>query len=254
MTTLSSEYIQNILRSMRPILTKTRIMIFDVETSGLLPKVYGRFPPLDMCPHILQLSFIVYDVSSASVVSIFDTYINVDASVEISSFITELTGITREKCNEGILMTKALSIFYREYSKCDCIVAHNMEFDKTMIAIEMNRHAAKMNEIGVNYFSMFNDIYNRLNNIELYCTMKMGKDICNLVIDGHEKLGANGISYITRPYKKYPKLSELYHSLFGTDPPNGLHNSLIDTYVCLKCFFKMKEADRSIIQKMHNVI
>ena len=39
-------------------------------------------------------------------------------------------------------------------------------------------------------------------------------------------------------YKKYPKLSELYENLFNKVPVD-LHNSLIDTIVCLRCFMKM---------------
>jgi len=233
--------IEQTIMGLRPRLTKKRILFFDVETTGLLPKSYGgRFPPLDQCPHILQLSFIVYDVNTSSVVSIFDSYIDVDPKIEISGFISELTGATREKCDAGMKMHKALAIFYREYQKCDCIVAHNLEFDKTMIAIELNRNAMELAAIAPNYLSIFNDIYNRLNNIEMYCTMKMGKDECNLMIDGHEKMGANGVPYITRPYKKYPKLSELHLKLFGSEPTD-LHNSLVDTAVCMKCFFKLKE-------------
>ena len=35
------------------------------------------------------------------------------------------------------------------------------------------------------------------------------------------------------------KLEELYKHLFG-DIPNNLHDSLIDTYICLRCFVKMR--------------
>jgi DNA polymerase III epsilon subunit-like protein len=238
---MTVEEMMNGLSGIRPRMNKKRIMVFDVETTGLLPKSHrgGGFPPLSECPHIIQLSFIIYDVLVGSIVSVFDTYIDVDPSVEITSFITELTGGTRAKCAAGMKMSDALVIFHREYRKCDCIVAHNIEFDKTMIGIEMSRNEAILTKVDPEHFVVFNDMYNRINNIEMYCTMKAGKDVCNIVVPGHEKVDANGLVYITRPYKKYPKLAELYRALFGEEPEN-LHNSLVDTYICLKCFYMLK--------------
>lgn len=40
-------------------------------------------------------------------------------------------------------------------------------------------------------------------------------------------------------YKKNPKLAELYMHLFG-EVPQGLHNSLVDTYACMRCFLMMR--------------
>jgi hypothetical protein len=42
-----------------------------------------------------------------------------------------------------------------------------------------------------------------------------------------------------KKYKKYPKLAELYFTLFRQAPTN-LHNSIVDTLVCLRCFLRMK--------------
>ena len=41
-----------------------------------------------------------------------------------------------------------------------------------------------------------------------------------------------------KTYKKYPKLVELHNHLFNSVPEN-LHNSLIDVYVCFRCFYKL---------------
>ena len=46
---------------------KTIIMVFDVETSGLLPKKDKSNPnhiPVEDYPYILQLSYALYDISS----------------------------------------------------------------------------------------------------------------------------------------------------------------------------------------------
>ena len=59
--------------------------------------------------------------------------------------------------------------------------------------------------------------------------MKLGNAICNIKYI-HPMSG--------KIYKKYPKLVELHNHLFNSVPEN-LHNSLIDVYVCFRCFYKM---------------
>ena len=40
-----------------------KILVFDVETNGLLPKnnIYGHPIPMEKYPYILQLSYTIYD-------------------------------------------------------------------------------------------------------------------------------------------------------------------------------------------------
>jgi DNA polymerase III epsilon subunit-like protein len=49
-----------------------------------------------------------------------------------------------------------------------------------------------------------------------------------------------------KPYNqdryKYPTLTELYTFLFDETPKGQLHNSLIDTLVCLKCYMRIKHS------------
>ena len=58
--------------------------------------------------------------------------------------------------------------------------------------------------------------------------MKNSKDICKI-----EKVNRFG-----NIYYKYPKLIELYKHYFETEP-DGLHNSMIDVLVTLRCFGMM---------------
>ena len=113
-----------------------RALVFDVETSGLIPKNKEGVKLEDM-PHILQLSYVVFDTNGWKVVKSGDAYINVSQTVAISSKITELTGITRDMCDKGIPIQTALREFGREYMTCDIIVAHNINFDRQMIKIEI---------------------------------------------------------------------------------------------------------------------
>ena len=67
----------------------TRALVFDVETSGLIPKNKEGVKLEDM-PHILQLSYVVFDTNGWKVVKSGDAYINVSKTVEISSKFEEV--------------------------------------------------------------------------------------------------------------------------------------------------------------------
>ena len=61
-----------------------------------------------------------------------------------------------------------------------------------------------------------------------YCTLKNSINVCCIKVKG--KRG----NY----YNKWPKLMELHKHLFRS-VPNNLHNSLVDIFVCLRCFHKL---------------
>jgi len=63
----------------------------------------------------------------------------------------------------------------------------------------------------------------------IYCTMQESIDLCAIKVK--DKFG--------REYNKFPKLVELHKELFQTTP-SGLHNSLIDILITLRCFIYLK--------------
>ena len=212
-----------------------RFMVFDVETTGLIPrrKYNDPLPPLDTLPHILQISCVIYETTSWSVIKTINLYIRVAEDVVIEPMITNLTGITRQICDEqGTSIDVAMNAFYQEFMQCNCVVAHNIEFDQEMIQIEMRRLSADPDfvEKCPLWGSVFDADFMKQRKIDKFCTMKVGRNICKI-----ECTNDRGT------YLKSPKLSELYEHLFGkgTVPPN-LHNSLMDTFVCLRCFVKMR--------------
>lgn len=201
-------------------------LVFDVETNGLIPK--GE-PHIEICPHILQLSFIVFNLDTYKIEKTYNVYINVSQKVSIKPEIENLTGITRAKCATGVVVTEALDALYTEYIKCKTIIAHNIDFDSQMIRIELARNAGrKTRHLG----DLLNIGFEKANDITRYCTMKNNVDRCNIIIEMIDKYG--------KPYnyKKFPRLSELHQHVFGTIPEN-LHDSLVDTKVCLKCYMKL---------------
>jgi DNA polymerase-3 subunit epsilon len=204
-------------------------IVFDVETTGLLPKYNGA--PLSEFPHIIQLSFVLYDIDTWTVKKIYNEYIKTDAVIEPK--ITEITGITREMVDSrGIHVCEALQEFFHAYMEADVLVAHNLEFDMKMVLAESARLG--LNQI-VDTFEkncrMGNNDPKKLfdiSNPHFYCTMMHGIELCRL-----ERTNSRG------PYLKQPKLSELYQHIFELDPPEGLHNSLIDVVTCLRCYMDM---------------
>jgi DNA polymerase III epsilon subunit-like protein len=203
-----------------------RIMIFDVETSGLLPKTRQGVALTDL-PHILQITFVIFDTQYWRIVKSVDLYIKIAENVEISPLITDLTGITREMCDQGVPIEKAMHEFYQEYVQCDVFVAHNIHFDREMVRVEMERCVDK-GKAQSDYSQVFNEDVMKQQQKSTFCTMRVGRNLCKI-----ERMGKNGV------YFKSPKLVELYEHLFGMTPL-GLHSSLVDTYVCLRCFVKIR--------------
>jgi DNA polymerase III epsilon subunit-like protein len=201
-------------------------LIFDVETTGLIPK--GE-PILELCPHILQLSFVVFNMRTGEIVQKYNTYINISSKIQISGEIERITGITRAKCATGVVITEALDALYAEYIRCHTIIAHNIEFDSKMIRIELERNPGRKTR---HLMDLLNVGYETAHGKTRYCTMNNSIELCNIVVDAVDRRG--------RPYqyKKFPKLSELHETLFGTIPEN-LHDSMVDTLACLRCYMKM---------------
>lgn len=196
------------------------ILFFDTETTGLFPKDLSKTGEL---PHIIQLSFILYNIEKKEILQQYNNYIKQTDNVDYNSNGFKFTNITKEMCDSGVTMIEALKQFHNAYNSASYIVAHNIDFDKKMIQLESLRHSEKYE-----FLYLFNDVYNIVNNKKIYCTMQLGKDITNIKIQG--KFGE---------FKKAPKLSELHDKLFG-EVPTGLHDSMIDTYACMKCFMKIK--------------
>ena len=185
------------------------VLFFDVETTGLLP----RNGTLEEYPYIIQLAYILFDLQSFTILEKYNVNINISEDIEITPFITNLTGINREMCNKGVTIQEAIYRFYDAYTRANCIVAHNMFFDRKMILCEINRHFHKDDGIK----TMFYD------NKREFCTMLRSMKYCNLKQPG-------------RNTPKFPKLCELYQKIHSNDLPDHLHNALIDTLTCLRCY------------------
>lgn len=245
-----------------------RVLIFDVETTGLIPKpnpAKANPPRLNECPYIIQLSFVVFNIVTNRIEQSCNAYVSIPEEIEITEQITEITGITRDIIREkGQPIITILKQFYEAYIQCNMVIAHNLDFDQTMIGIEIARNTTGIDNLTNADWSveslrkLFSPEFNALYNIDMYCTMIATVDLCGImaeytppsppVIPVVPATVSNDTStptpVVKKPakphlYKKYPKLSELHQKLFGSVPEN-LHNALIDTMVCLRCFMKIR--------------
>jgi DNA polymerase III epsilon subunit-like protein len=243
--------------------------VFDVETTGLMPKpkisvkrnetgrpnetgLLNETGRLIICdyPYITQLSFVIYDLVDCKIVQTFDSYISVPDTVTISEEVSALTGITCELCQQkGRPIADVLLELFAAYQNCDGIVAHNIDFDVKMILIEIERNVETLVEKNMRCLSLFQPIYEELHGIERYCTMRKGTPLCNIVTatesDGSETEVKEKSSRYA-PRKKWPKLAELYATLFDGEVPEGLHNALVDVKACLRCYLKMRHNSSAV--------
>ena len=211
------------------------ILVFDVETTGLLPRLKkGEKDNIadENLPYITQLSFILYDTVNMYIIKSYNAYVRLPQHVEISEKITELTGITREMLDDENLtedITDVLVELYNAYSECDIVIAHNLEFDSRMVGIETQRNYARLDDEIAPYIQwMFDELYCKLTYVKLQCTMQMSTKICNIQMTN--SMGT---------YIKFPTLLELHIHLFNRAPEN-LHNSMMDVLVCLRCYLKIQ--------------
>jgi len=195
-----------------------KILVFDTETTGL-PE--GRNPSIKETkkwPHMIQLSYILYDTDKNTIIECIDEIVKLAPDVHISEESITLHGISRDISN-----TKGKSIvcILNKFNKClevaDKVVGHNVSFDKRIIMVESIR----------NYMSLY---FTRggVRKPE-FCTMKCSVDLCKI-----EAVSRKGEKYF-----KYPNLSELYKKLFDNTVKN-VHNSMIDIILCLRCYCVME--------------
>ena len=189
-----------------------KVLIFDTETSGL-PE--GKNPSIyetQKWPHIIQLSYIIYDSETNEIVTLEDDYISIGDNVVINQESEKVHNISRELLSvKGIPIEHALEKFNRFSEMSDVLVGHNVSFDKRMVMVEGIRNKIRMN------------IH------DTYCTMKNSVELCKI-----QRFWPNGDMYF-----KYPTISELHDELFKKIPKNT-HNALIDILICMRCFVKIE--------------
>ena len=193
-----------------------KAMILDTETTGLPKRKSAKITDNDNWPYIVQFSWLICDLEKGTIENVKDYIVQIPEGMDIPPDSTKIHGITTKQMREkGHPIKDILWNFHKDLKSIQYIVAHNLNFDKTIIRVELHRNG-------------YPNLFVRKKYIE-FCTMNYGTGICKLP----RKNKWNGQTRL-----KPPKLIELYKILFDETPEN-LHNSLIDVLVCFRCFYKM---------------
>lgn len=193
-------------------------------------------------PYAVQFAYILYDIETKTakmvneIVRLPENVIMTEGSERIhgislsksqgktKTMIDLETGKVTKKYNREI--HDILREFMEDFRKADVLVAHNLQFDRNMLLVEMDRLRRKP---GMEDFNEYiKEVYH---NKKEYCTMDFGKDMCKIA----------AVNIRGESYYKMPKLVYLYNHLFQYYPKEEkMHDALMDVVACMRCFYKMR--------------
>ena len=209
-----------------------KVIIFDTETTGLPKSRQSLVTNTEEWPHIVQFSYIVYDMLANKLEKVVDSIVKLPTEILIPIESSAIHNITKEISDEhGVPIKEVINNFVKDLAECSMLIAHNLEFDMNMLIVEllrMNREAELIEDEST--VELNNSAYETIMKIGKYCTMKETEKKCNI----------KAISKSGKEYTKFPTLSELHYFLFKSYPKN-IHNSLNDILICLRCFYILQK-------------
>lgn len=189
------------------------ILFFDTETTGLTKP--GLPTGHEDQPHCVQLAAILTDDQGQEEACV-NVIIRPDGWT-VPERAAAVHGITTEKAAlYGIREQVASVLFYDLTSRADLLVAHNIQFDRQIVATMYAR--AKRSEW-------------KLPEAQ-FCTMEAAAPLVNL--PPTPRMRAAGI---IKP--KAPKLEECIRHFYG-ETLEGAHDALVDVRACARIYFEMK--------------
>lgn len=221
-----------------------KYLFFDTETTSLPKKYFDQTGKRKtIWPHIVQLCWIILDDSDFSMQT-HDYIIKLPYNVYVDPVSESIHHITHDMIRKyGKDPLTIFTTLKEDMLSVDYIIAHNLNFDKSVFVAECKRY---------NIPNPFHDIdYDKQ-----FCTMQLGTPLCKIHFPQRQQqnnLFSQHVSFNTHnhhhtktnKYKyKYPKLIELHDYLFPQDKyklnEKMLHNALYDVLLCIRCFFKIQ--------------
>ena len=195
-------------------------LVYDTETTGL--PIWDRRSDHPSQPRIIQLAALLTD-SEGNKLSAFDTLITPDGWL-VPADVTELTGITTERCERGgIPINRVIAVLIAMSRIATLRVAHNEAFDSRMVRIEIKRSDLPW---------ATDALADAWKAAPTFCTQAKSRPICNL--PPTEKMLAAG-----RKTPKTPKLEEAYRHFMGKSLEDA-HNAFADMLAVKDVFFAIK--------------
>lgn len=196
------------------------ILLYDSETSGL--PLWNEPSEDPRQPRIIQLCAELVDDDTREVYAGLHTLIKPDGWT-VPDEITELTGITTEKCEAvGMPIAEALRAFLEMWKCCSLRAGHNESFDMRMVRIEIKRDV-----------KFFPELADEWKAGQAYCTQAKATPI--LKLPPTEKMIKAG-----RKHFKSANLSEAYQFFTGK-PLEGAHNSTVDVMALKAVYWGIKD-------------
>jgi DNA polymerase III epsilon subunit-like protein len=181
-----------------------KALIFDTETTGM---VQFRKPPEDPSqPDLIQLGMLLVDTADWKTRARHSMLVQLPEGARIEPAAHEAHGISEEDCARyGVPSIVACSLFNQFCLQAEVIVAHNLDFDTSIMKTALFRLGNKPH---------------RLDGRQLVCTKEASTDVLKLP-------GKYGY--------KWPTLAEAYLHYTGKELV-GAHDALVDTEACLEIF------------------
>jgi DNA polymerase-3 subunit alpha len=182
----------------------SRVLVFDTETTGLLPR--GANPENTEQWQQCRLVQLAWEFYHGSTLVSQGCYTILPDGFTIPESASRIHGITQAMAVlVGVPVTTVLEEFQSVVNQTDVLVAHNITFD--------------WNLMGAEYYRQLKYIPEKWKSVGQYCTMKAG----------------------TKPGAKWPKLGALYTELFDKTAVD-CHQADKDVRYCAEIYFQQTAA------------
>lgn len=190
-----------------------KIIVFDTETTGIPSKGLD----LEFQPYICQFAAVIYQFSGGQLEELKRLEFLIKPPVAIEYEVVAIHGISNKMVADAPAFAEVVDRIMEAFREADVAVAHNLEFDRRVLACELERLARNGDFLPEQIFD----------------TMKESRDFCAIPSQRH-------------PGKlKAPKLEELHHKLFG-EGFEGAHDAMVDVLATGRCLQAL--AERGIFQ------
>ncbi len=182
-------------------------LFFDTETTGFIRKLPDNDPQQ---PHLVQLAALLVSDDGTDLGNM-NVLVRPDGWT-IPDVVANIHGVTTARAlADGLTIATVMDLFHGLYERADTLIAHNLDFDCSVMRVVYARH----------------NITPPVRSLAKFCTMKTTTPILQL-----PKKRGSGF--------KWPKLQELHKFLFGGEEFADAHDALVDIRATAKCYFELK--------------
>jgi len=189
-----------------------RILVIDVETTGLPKKRGAPATDVENWPHPVQIAWVLFKCAYADrpgrILARRSHLIHPDGWM-IPRESTEIHGIAHEQAvAEGLPLRTVMDEVQEMTSRADAVCCHNTAFDiPVLISAGIRSGIVAPEQV--------------IPKKPTICTMEIGKQICCII---KEYTGKHGTFRKLKP----PRLAELYEHIFGKEFVGRLHDASED--------------------------